>query len=80
MELPPKNDLIPHELDFHILPRNQKYSFIPKLIKQWKETDVWYKKDDHFNTKAIVSMKIYADYGFDVQGRLFTIIWHRILQ
>ena len=42
--LPPPNNLIPKNFD--ILPKNEKYSRKPTLLKQWDDTDLWYQKDD----------------------------------
>ena len=58
--LPPANNLIPKNFD--ILEKNELYSVKPTLLKQWEDTDLWYKKDDKFERpKAIVSMKIYTN-------------------
>lgn len=77
LDFPPRNNLIPK--NFSVLPSNSEYSSVPKLLKQWEDTDLWYKKDDKWKKpKAIVTLKIYITderYGLDKQARLFTNVW-----
>jgi secreted Zn-dependent insulinase-like peptidase len=37
---------------------------VPQKIKEYNETEVWYKKDDKFKRpKAIISIKVYPQQG-----------------
>jgi secreted Zn-dependent insulinase-like peptidase len=49
------------------------------LLKQWENTDLWYKKDDKFlRPKAEVNLKLYTsdcDFGSSTEGRLFANVW-----
>jgi secreted Zn-dependent insulinase-like peptidase len=51
-------------------------------LKQWEDTDLWYKKDDKFEKpKAYINMKIYTtDCGFCVQddARVFASVWQGV--
>lgn len=77
LELPPKNNLIPKNFD--ILAKNKEYSSEPILLKQWDDTDLWYKKDDKFDRpKSEVSMKIYTndcELGVTLESRVFVNLW-----
>ena len=77
LDLPPKNNLIP--TNFDILSRNERLSEQTKLLKQWDDTDLWYKKDDTFNRpKSVVSCKLYTKdchMGKTVKARVFVHLW-----
>lgn len=49
------------------------------MIKQWDNTELWYKKDDKFQRpKSMVTMKVYTqnnDFSKSAEGRLFANIW-----
>lgn len=51
-------------------------------MKQWEDTDLWYKKDDKFKRpKAVINMKIYTtDNGFGLQqeSRMFANVWRGV--
>jgi len=52
LDLPPKNEFIPKNFD--LLPKDEKLSAKPILLKQWDNVDLWFKKDDKFEMpKAI---------------------------
>ena len=80
LDLPPANLLIPKNFD--VLEKNEAHSAKPILLKQWEDTDLWYKKDDKFERpKAFVNMKLYTgDCGFGktIEGRLFCAMWQDI--
>ena len=80
LDLPPANNLIP--TNFDILPKNEEFSQKPQLIKQWEDTDLWYKKDDQFDRpKSQVSMKIYTNdckLGRTIESRVFAHLWNNI--
>lgn len=80
--LPPANNLIPKNFD--ILPKNEECSKKPILLKQWDDTDLWYKKDDQFEKpKAHVNLKIYTsdcEYGQNAKARVFTTVWLNTFQ
>ena len=46
LDLPPPNNLIPKNFD--VLDPNESYSSKVQILKQWEDTDLWYKKDDKF--------------------------------
>jgi len=77
LDLPPPNVLLPKNFD--ILPANVVYSAYPKLIKQWAECDLWYKKDDKFKLpKAKIGAKLYtndSDFGITKKGVVFAHLW-----
>jgi len=68
--------------NFDILDKDEKLSDKPSILKQWDDTDLWYKKDDKFEKpKAFINMKIYTtDCGFCVQdeSRVFASIWNGV--
>lgn len=84
MGLPSVNKLIPN--DFSILTPNSTYSEIPKLLKQWPDADLWYRKDDKFKKpKGIVTLKLYTTdlgYGSDpvypFEPEVFSLLWASI--
>ena len=63
MGLPPKNTLLPKNLD--IIPPVEEQSKVPVLVKEWEgDTEVWHMKDDKFNRpKAMISIKLYPKAG-----------------
>lgn len=69
---------------FDILPKNEDYSSKPVLLKQWNDSDLWYKKDDKFNRpKAIINLKYYTNdcmFGRTASARVFVDMWNAILQ
>lgn len=75
--LPPVNNLIPKNFD--ILDKSPEHSESPKLLKQWPNADLWYKKDDTFDRpKSVVSMKIYTkdcDLGSKPESSVFLNLW-----
>ena len=81
LDLPPPNNLIPKKYD--VLDANEEYSAAPQLLKQWDDTDLWYKKDDKFGRpKAQVALKIYTadcNFGFTAQSRVFVKVWRAVL-
>lgn len=68
--------------NFDILPKNEEYSAKPILLKQWDDTDLWYKKDDKFDRpKSEISMKIYTndcELGTTLESRVFVNLWAHI--
>ncbi len=82
LDLPPPNqNLIPKNFD--VLPPDPEYSSKPQLLKQWEDTDLWYKKDDQFLTpKVYIGMKLYTDdcsYGLGIVSRVFIKVWKTII-
>jgi len=81
IDLPPANTLIPKNFD--ILAKDQEKSSKPMLLKQWEDTDLWYKKDDKFERpKAIVSFKMYTtdnDFGQTAEARMFMTVWRSVM-
>ena len=79
--LPKANNLIPKNFD--ILPKHSEFSQEPKLLKQWPDADLWYKKDDKFDRpKSVVSLKIYTSdchLGLKPEARVFANVWTQIL-
>ena len=77
LDLPPANNLIPKNFD--ILPKNEEQSALPKLIKSWNDTDLWYKKDDKFERpKASVNLKFFTQdcgLGLNADSRIFVNVW-----
>ena len=77
LDLPRPNNLIP--TNFDVLEANEAYSNKVQLLKQWDDTDLWYKKDDKFQRpKAVVNMKIYTDdcdFGLSHETRVFASVW-----
>mmetsp|Transcript_9358 Transcript_9358/g.14191 ORF Transcript_9358/g.14191 Transcript_9358/m.14191 type:complete len:179 (-) Transcript_9358:1317-1853(-) len=50
--MPPPNTLIPK--DFTVLDKMPEFSQEPRLVKRWPGcTDLWYKKDDRFETPKV---------------------------
>jgi len=47
LDLPPANTMIPKNFD--IIAKDESLSAKPHLLKQWENTELWYKKDDTFN-------------------------------
>ena len=80
LDLPPVNNMIPTK--FEVLEKDEQASAKPHILKQWDDTDLWYKKDDKFQKpKACISMKIYTtDSGFCVQDetRVFASVWNGV--
>ena len=80
LDFHPPNNMIPKNFD--IYPENPEFSKQPILIKQWDDTDLWYKKDDEFKMpKAMISMKIFTtdcEFGTTLKGRVFSNIWNSI--
>ena len=59
LSLPPRNILIPKNFD--LKPKLREFSQKPKLIKQWPDCDLWFKKDEKFGRpKSMVNLKIYT--------------------
>ena len=83
MGLPPKNTLLPKNLDII-----EGESGIPKLVHEWKgDTEVWYHKDNKFKRpKAIVKVKIYPkaglmkELGLSANGRVITELWVAVVK
>ena len=79
--LPRANNLIPKNFD--ILPKHSEFAQEPKLLKQWPNADLWYKKDDKFDRpKSVVSLKIYTNdchLGLKPEARVFANVWTQIL-
>ena len=77
LDLPPKNNLIPKNFD--LLPENPKLAEKPTLLKQWPDTDLWYKKDDEFGRpKSVVSLKLYTNdcnLSKTPKSRVFVNLW-----
>lgn len=80
LDLPPPNNLIPKNFD--VLDANESYSSKVQILKQWEDTDLWYKKDDKFQRpKAVVNMKLYTndcDFGFNNETRVFASVWQNV--
>lgn len=80
LDLPPPNNLIPKNFD--ILAKNEDQSAKPKLVKQWDDTDLWYKKDDKFERpKASVNLKFFTqdcDLGLKPESRIFVNVWQAV--
>lgn len=80
LDLPPVNNLIAKNYD--VLPKNDPPAKAPTVIKQGEDFDLWYMKDDKFETpKAVVYMKLYtADnrFGQTPKDRLFPLIWRDV--
>ena len=68
--------------NFDVLDKDAQYSEKPQILKQWEDTDLWYKKDDKFEKpKAFINMKIYTtDCGFCLQdhARIFASVWNGV--
>ena len=82
LDYPPPNNLIAKNRD--ILPKNEKYSTTPVLLKSWPgETDLWYKKDDKFGRpKAVISFRFYTNdvkQIEDINARVFSLVWSDIV-
>lgn len=81
LDLPPANTLIPK--NFTVLEKDEEHSKKPMLLKQWDDTDLWYKKDDKFlRPKAIVAMKLFTNdngFGSDMKARVFANLWNDTL-
>ena len=60
LDLPNINTLIP--TNFEILPKDEKKSEKPYLLKQWPGVaDLWYKQDDKWEKpKSIINMILYT--------------------
>jgi secreted Zn-dependent insulinase-like peptidase len=82
MGLHPANNMIPKNFD--ILPPNEEFSNDPVMIKQWEDTDLWYKKDDETNRpKAFVYMKYYTtdcEFGTSLKGKVFALLWINMMK
>jgi secreted Zn-dependent insulinase-like peptidase len=80
LDLPPVNNLIAKNYD--VLPKSAPPAKVPQVIKQWEDSDLWYMKDDKFETpKAVVYMKLYTNdnrFGETPRDRLFPIIWRDV--
>ena len=78
--LQPRNTLLPKKLEQ--LPEDPENAGAPQKIKEYNETEVWYKKDDKFKRpKAIISIKIYPQQGvleglgMTVRGKMQAELW-----
>lgn len=80
LDLPPVNNMIP--TNFEVLDKDEKYSEKPQILKQWDDTDLWYKKDDKFEKpKAYINMKIYTtdnDFCVEDSARVFASVWNGV--
>jgi insulysin len=77
LDLPEPNPLIPDNFDLSA--ENKDRASQPSLVKSWAESDLWYKKDDHFKLpKAYIGCKIFTNdcgFGKSIEGNVFAEMW-----
>ena len=77
LDLPPPNNMIPAKFDVH--PECADDSKIPRCVKQWDDTDLWFKKDDKFKKpKGNIAFKLYTNdlnFGTTQISRVFAEVW-----